>query len=397
MSMEATEQLERMPATARGRILIVEDEAELAEVLEYNLHRYGFTTSTAHDGLAACRLTGSERPDLILLDLLLPDLDGWEICRLIRNHHDREVASTPIIMLTALGSPECRLRGLEAGADAYLPKPYSVKEIALRAGRLINRHRREKALQAELDSLRSEVRMLQDVQGLLCHEYRNHLLIVNGFVKRLAGEVPPGKPADYLGAIARSGEYLRQLAEDFSPLRDLEAGRIELTGARQDLGRSLEEIVALYAEAAADKGLGLELVPAAAPALVLPRAATLLLVSCLLENALKYVPAGGRVRTGLVAAEGEILVFVEDDGPGIKAGERERIFEKYQRGTSASNQPGSGLGLFLARRLCDALGGGIEVLSPASGTRFQVRFPLPPPVEITAAANAGRAEAVGMH
>ena len=131
---------------SHAKILIVEDEPDLAEVLSYQLQHQGFSTLVAGDGLSACRLAGSENPDLILLDVLLPDLDGWEVCRLIRSRHEHEIGSVPIIMLTALDSRNDRLKGLEAGADAHISKPYSIREVILTAQRLIDRRRRERFL-----------------------------------------------------------------------------------------------------------------------------------------------------------------------------------------------------------------------------------------------------------
>ena len=122
-------------------VLIIEDERVLADVLEYNLRRAGFETEVALDGLSACRAVGRKRPDLVLLDIMLPDIDGWEICRLIRDHENHEVASTPIVMLTALSSEADRMRGTRLGADAYVTKPYSLKEIVSLAEEIITRRK----------------------------------------------------------------------------------------------------------------------------------------------------------------------------------------------------------------------------------------------------------------
>ena len=132
------------------KVLIVEDEVELAEMLDHNLRKNGLATLFAHDGLTACRLVGSEAPDVILL----PDLDGWEICRMVRSHPEPAIARTPIIMLTALSAVNDRLRGMELGADAYLPKPYSPREVVLKSTRLAELHREWLEKERELTRLR---------------------------------------------------------------------------------------------------------------------------------------------------------------------------------------------------------------------------------------------------
>jgi DNA-binding response OmpR family regulator len=109
------------------RILIVEDEAAIADSVAYSLKREGFETRIAADGEAALRLTAEFKPDLILLDLMLPSLSGLEVCRILRAR-----STVPIIMLTAKAAESDRVVGLEMGADDYITKPFSMKELAAR-------------------------------------------------------------------------------------------------------------------------------------------------------------------------------------------------------------------------------------------------------------------------
>lgn len=125
-----------------GTILVVEDEPEILAPLSHALKRAGYLVLEADDGLKACRMIAGQQPDLVLLDIMLPDLSGWDLCRFLRRHPDPHVADTPVIMLTALNSAEDRRRGLELGADAYIPKPYSQQEVLQISGQLIDRHRR---------------------------------------------------------------------------------------------------------------------------------------------------------------------------------------------------------------------------------------------------------------
>jgi DNA-binding response OmpR family regulator len=136
----ATQEVVQKPLHLR-KILIVEDEPELAALLEHFLRNQGFVTATAGDGLTACRMINALRPDLILLDIKLPELDGWEVCRLVRKIPDHRLASTPIMMLSALATTQDRAQGIKLGANDYMTKPYSLKEIVLRANNLMNRHK----------------------------------------------------------------------------------------------------------------------------------------------------------------------------------------------------------------------------------------------------------------
>ncbi|MCS7220093.1 MAG: response regulator transcription factor [Anaerolineae bacterium] len=118
------------------KILIVEDEPALVEALAYNLTRQGYTVVTATDGLTALDMARRERPALILLDLMLPQLDGFEVCRILRQE-----MSVPILMLTARTEEVDKVVGLEMGADDYLTKPFSMRELLARVKALLRRVR----------------------------------------------------------------------------------------------------------------------------------------------------------------------------------------------------------------------------------------------------------------
>ena len=118
------------------KVLVVEDELTLVETLEYNLTRQGYDVYTATDGLAALEVARQERPDLIVLDIMLPKLDGFEVCRILR----REI-NVPILILTARVDEVDKVVGLEMGADDYLTKPFSMRELLARVKALLRRVR----------------------------------------------------------------------------------------------------------------------------------------------------------------------------------------------------------------------------------------------------------------
>jgi two-component system phosphate regulon response regulator PhoB len=119
------------------RILIIEDERDIADLIGFNLQRAGFEVIKSHDGLEGTEMALRERPDLILLDLMLPGRDGYAVFRELRR--DARTANTPVIMLTARAQTEDRIQGLEAGADDYLTKPFSPKELMLRVQAVLKR------------------------------------------------------------------------------------------------------------------------------------------------------------------------------------------------------------------------------------------------------------------
>jgi two-component system phosphate regulon response regulator PhoB len=123
--------------TQMKRVLIVEDEVDIADLIMFNLQRAGYEVLKAHDGIAGTETAIRERPDLIVLDLMLPGRDGYSVFREIRR--DARTSRIPVIMLTARAQTEDRIQGLEAGADDYLTKPFSPKELVLRVNAILKR------------------------------------------------------------------------------------------------------------------------------------------------------------------------------------------------------------------------------------------------------------------
>jgi two-component system, OmpR family, response regulator RegX3 len=152
-----------MSAEGPGRILIVEDEDSLAETIRYNLEREGFATTAAADGRVALERFRTERPDLVLLDLMLPEVSGLDVCRIIRAE-----STTPVIIVTAKDAEADRVAGLELGADDYVTKPFSMRELVsrvranLRRSRMVESTDGEEILRGgpvELDVTRHEARI----------------------------------------------------------------------------------------------------------------------------------------------------------------------------------------------------------------------------------------------
>ena len=120
-------------------VLIVEDDADVVDLLRYNLGKAGFGVLIARDGLKGLEIARKDRPDLVVLDLRLPQMDGYAVCKALKN--DSDTAALPIVILTARAEPRERVHGLEIGADDYMTKPFSPRELVLRVQTLLRRSR----------------------------------------------------------------------------------------------------------------------------------------------------------------------------------------------------------------------------------------------------------------
>ncbi len=163
------------------KILVVDDELALLETLTYNLKKQGYDVLTAADGLLALEIAIKEKPDLIILDLMLPGMDGLEVCRMVRKEQN-----TPVLMLTARDDEIDRVVGLEVGADDYLTKPFSMRELLARVKAMLRRVR----------MMREEVRETSDTKSNTL-KFDNLILDLDRRELRIDEKVVPLKPKEY--------------------------------------------------------------------------------------------------------------------------------------------------------------------------------------------------------
>ncbi|MBW2518845.1 MAG: response regulator, partial [Deltaproteobacteria bacterium] len=341
-------------------ILIVEDEPSIIDPLALSLERENYDVLIAEDGLSACRMIGEERPDLIILDILLPDFNGWEVCRMLRQHPISRIATTPVIMLTALTSPEDKIRGLELGADFFLPKPFSIRELQLLSAKLIERRQHSILLEQNLQNITRQQEERINFTHLLFHELRNQLAIIGGYTQLLSSG---HKTDSYKDVILKSSDYLNSLAEDMLLIRQVQDGGFRLNRESLIIKDVLQEMVEVYATQAREKGVNFNLLcDDDGQALLLNRPALKVILSTLIDNALKYGPAGQTVTIDCCQAMDLAVIKVIDRGEQIPTEERVRIFEPFYRAKTFAKQiRGSGLGLHGVRVLSRAMGGNVTL------------------------------------
>ena len=362
-------------------ILIVEDEPEISSLLAFNLDKDGFKTHISDTGLSACQHIGVETPDLILLDVMLPDFNGMEVLKLIRGHDDAKVSGIPIIMLTALATSGDRVKGLGLGADDYVTKPFSIEELILRIRRLL-RHKKSLKILTEAGGETSTAQRVREFQDMVFHELANQLMIVRGYSDRLYrnGEIlPQDKIRTYAGVIYKSSTHLETMAEEMLILRSVEEKRLPVEKHEIDLKELAKDLAELFKPGAEERGISLVVdVAECYPLMNLNRPSLKIVFSSLMENAIKYGRPGGKVLLcAAVLNDGGNAIYVEDDGIGIPEEDLEFIFDKFYRGANvAANVKGTGLGLHFAKTLVEASGGAISVTSGLGrGTRFKLLYP----------------------
>ncbi len=362
----------------REKILIVDDEPDLVEMLAYNLKKKEYGISTAYNGFEAWEKIESEKPDLLILDLMMPELDGWELCRMIRRNDREEIRDIGILMLTARAMPEDRVHGLEVGADDYLTKPFSLSELILRVEKLAEKKRIVCQLKEEMDSLHFTIRKKETDFKKVVHDLKNPLISMGASAKRMLRRNQNEEELKILKNIYDSSIRLTRWIDDTLSSKKLE-GEIK----EADIQSIIHQVIDLLKELSREKKIEIRF--EASPSIPLIRCHEQLMfraIENILNNALKYSPEGGRVDVTVTSYlewkdAGIVEISVRDTGIGIFEEDIEKIFEPFYRGRNASKEIGTGLGLSFVKQAVDLHGGRILVQSePQKGSIFSILLPV---------------------
>jgi signal transduction histidine kinase len=380
-------------------ILIVDDQEANVCLLEEMLRGAGYlSVATTRDPHEVCELHRRNRYSLILLDLLMPGLDGFQVMEGLKAVETE--GYLPVLVQTA--QPEHKVRALKCGAKDFISKPFDLVEVLLRVRnllevRLLHRAAEQRAQQAQVRSEHSESANLAKSQFLanMSHELRTPLNAIIGFSELLADQTfgPLNeRQLKYSNNILHSGRHLLQLINDILDLAKVEAGNLELTRKSFDVAVALSEVRNIVKTMAYKKNISLDLQPSAGvPSLFACEAKFKQVMYNLLSNAIKFTPEGGKVSVtadlqtaaGAEAAPVEdcLRVVVTDTGIGIAAKDHERVFQEFEQVDSSygREQQGTGLGLALTKKLVEMHGGRVWVESAGiegGGSAFTFLIPI---------------------
>jgi len=374
--------------TGEEKILIVDDEEEIVDLVAYHLKGKGYQTLTAYNGFEALEKVQSEAPEVMILDLMMPELDGWELCQIIRRHDNEAIRGISILMLSARAMPEDRVHGLHLGADEYLTKPISVNELILRVEKLIEKRKILGNLKGEMELLRSTTQEKEASLRKVVHDLKNPLISMGASAKRMLRRNQTEEDLNILRIIYESSLRLTRWVDEALLPAGLSPQRIKDEMKDVLIQAVVERAVDSIKDAAAEKGIEVHFSTSPCiPPIPCHEDWILRAIENLLANALKYTSGGGRIEVTVTSylgwkELGIVEISVKDTGIGILAEEVGKIFEPFYRGKNVDNEPGLGLGLSLVKEVVDAHGGRILVQSePKKGSTFSILLPVKNPNE----------------
>jgi signal transduction histidine kinase len=381
-----------------ARVLHIEDDPKSRLLVKKLLLAAGHAVVEAESGLEGIRLAAAERPDLVLVDINVPDLDGYEVTLRLRGMPNLQ--GVPIVAITAEGD---RMTSLAVGADGFIAKPIDASRFGQLVERYLRGHRehadetgevrlRERSqkiverLEKKVGELIEANRRLEEHSRLrreflrnLSHELATPMTPVVGYLKLLlGGELGPLTETQRkcLRSVEGSTQRLRSLVDTLLDVSQLETGRLHFFYVQYDFGAIVQRAIAEVRARFEEQGITFTIEPTREPAFPAIGDADKMQRAMVhvLDNAAKFTPKGGEVavaaRKGYLPGVGSEWygLFVADSGPGVPPEQIPNILQPFYQidGSVTRSYGGVGLGLAFARRVCEAMGGGIDIQSPPS-------------------------------
>jgi two-component system, sensor histidine kinase and response regulator len=368
------------PGPACGRVLVVDDEEPNRVLLRDLLEAQGHQVTEAAEGEDTVRQVASSPPDVILLDVMIPKVDGFEVCRRLKA--DAHTAPIPVLLITALTDRQDRLTGIKAGANDFLTKPIDTQDVLLRVGNALHTKRLYDQLADNYRRLRELETLRDDLTHMIVHDLRTPLTAVLAGMQsvEMAGELNARQQQCVQLALS-GGRTLLGMINDVLDVSKIEDGSLRLECEDLEAAALIEQALQEIGVLAQAKGVFLirDVSPAALNLQADEEKLRRTLVN-LLGNAIRFTPQGGSI-TVSVRLEGganTATFAVSDTGEGIPSEAFERIFEKFgQVETGRRQNLSTGLGLTFCKMVVEAHGGRIWVESELGrGSTFSFTIPV---------------------
>lgn len=340
-----------MPA----KILIIDDEPDNFDVIDALLDSQGYELSYVSNGQEALELLVDFQPDVILLDVMMPQMNGIEFCQQFKSNVQWK--HIPIIMVTALNSKEDLSEGIAVGADDFISKPVNGTELRSRVKSMLR-------IKQQYDSLQEVINLREDLSNMIVHDLRNPLTSIILAAEMLrVGNLSPERQFQKSNQIIAAGQQLQSMIDSLLLMAKLDAGKLILQRTNIDICELCDLSISDIQPAIIHKNLKLITdLPQPGGTINLDVNLFRRVLDNLLSNAIKFTTANGKITLHAhYPAPGKLKIQVADTGKGVKEELREIIFHKYEIGSFKQEASQIGLGLAFCKMTVEAHGGIITV------------------------------------
>ncbi len=370
------------PSSPPANILVVDDTLDNLKVLTAMLARQGYKVRSALNGPTALKSARAVAPDLVLLDINMPEMDGYQVCQELKQ--DERTRDIPVLFISALDATDDKVRAFQVGGVDYITKPFQFEEVAARVETHLMLYRQRQEIQAlrakerqhfeELDAMKDRMILM------VSHDLKNPLSAVLGYTELLQMDIDSMDTMQMqfsLKNIQLGARRMYTLIDDLLDLGKIEHG-LALNVAPLVLLHFIQECLDQIRILAMQKRIDLTCSAPADLSVEADHDRLHQVINNLLSNALKYTPEGGRIEVMAERVEDEIIIRVKDSGPGIPAKHLPHLFDKFYRVDDFDHQAveGTGLGLAIARAIVEQHRGRIWAEStPGAGSTFSIALP----------------------
>ncbi len=344
-------------------VLIVDDNPANIQVVGNHLVQNNIDISMATDGNKAIIAAKAKTPDLILLDIMMPEVDGYQVARQLKA--DPQTKDIPIIFLTAKNTTEDVIKGFSMGAVDYIVKPFNSSELLVRVHNHLELKKYRDLVLAknlQLENLNLEK---NELLGIAAHDLKNPIYNISMLAKViLEEELEKEEIAEFAGDIVKTSEKMLDLIKNLLDINAIEEGRIKICIEDTNLDELIKTSMKIYKDRAAAKSIELnyENLSKDSKAKADSNAMHQVLDN-LISNAIKYSPLEKSIYISLFDSGEEIICSIKDEGPGLDEKDKSKLFQKFSK---LSPQPtagehSTGLGLSIVKKYLDLMNGSIEV------------------------------------
>ncbi|MDH3257776.1 MAG: hybrid sensor histidine kinase/response regulator [Nitrospinota bacterium] len=365
--------------TDKPKILIVDDTPTNLSILEEILDEDYFI-SIAQSGTQALSITDKFVPDLILLDVNMPGIDGFETCRRLKSR--KETCDIPVVFITARAEPEDVIQGFKEGGVDYITKPFNHNEVMVR----VKTHLKVQQLIRQLEFKNDQLKEVNDLKnkflGMASHDMRNYLSAIKGYSQILQEdkeELPAETKDQFLSFIFKSSENMLKMVNDLLDVSVIESGRLQLDLHPESFKNLIEHhnmIIRFFAD---KKNILLQYDLDDVPDCQMDANKIGQVIDNLISNAIKFSKSGTTVFISLKERGGKLVFSVKDEGPGISEEDQAKLFQHFQKLSArpTAGESSSGLGLAISKKMVQAHDGCLNVTSQlGSGATFSFEIPL---------------------